>query len=81
MQQQWKRNVYPHTNVLNVNKHLNDKEQLICLYNNNNKKNKSICNEIKIIKKCYKLYVQTGARKRKETQKIALVKVINSNTK
>ena len=67
--------------MLKDNKHLNDKEQLICLYNYNyNKKNNSIRNDIKIVK-CHKLYIQIGKRKRKEIKKSAPVKVINSNIK
>jgi hypothetical protein len=51
MLQQLKQNLCPQTKVLKDNKNLNDKDQLICLYNNNhNKKNNSVCNDTKIVK-------------------------------
>jgi hypothetical protein len=71
---------HSNTKALEDNKHLNDKEQLICLYDNNhNKKNNTICNDIKIVKMLQAVHSKWKREKKRNTKKSALVKVINSN--
>jgi len=60
--------------VLKDNKNLNDKEQLICLHNNNhNKKNNSICNDIKIVEMLQTVHSNWKKRRKRNTKKSALV--------
>jgi hypothetical protein len=67
--------------VLKDNKHVNDIEQVICLYHNNhNKKNNSICNDIKTVKMLQAVHSNWNKEK-KGNKKFALVNVINFNIK